>query len=178
MGLSAQKRSVLVALYRTLNKQQRSDQHKQIGKDRFEKRAPMNNPLHIILLGIAWLSFGLAIIGIFVPVLPTTPLLLLAGFLFGKYSPKAHARLTSSKAYRAYVVPFKEAGGMPIKDKVRMLVVSYAVLGVSAFLVRKIIVWVILGLVALFLLYLVLIRIPTVDAPQVIAARAKDTEQA
>ena len=39
--------------------------------------------------------------------------------------------------YRSYVVPFKEAGGMPVKAKMRMLIISLSVLAVSAALVQK-----------------------------------------
>lgn len=128
-----------------------------------EGESLMNPILRIILLGVAWLSFGLGIIGIFIPVLPTTPLILLATFLCAKCSPRCHRMITGSKVYKCYVVPFKEAGGMPIKAKVRMLAISYTVLGISAVLVRKPVVWIILGCVALFLLYLAFVHIPTVD---------------
>lgn len=123
----------------------------------------MNPVLRILLLGVAWLCFGLAVIGIFIPVLPTTPLLLLATFLFAKCSPRCHRFITSSKVYKRYVVPFKEAGGIPVKTKVRMLAISYAVLLISAVLVQKPLVWAILACVAIFLLYLVCIHIPTVE---------------
>ena len=124
----------------------------------------MPKVLKMLVLGFAWLCVALAVVGVFVPVLPTTPLLLLATFLFAKFSPRCHGIITSSKVYRAYVVPFKEAGGMPVKAKMRLLLVSYTVLAISAALVQKPFVWAILGAVALFLLWLVTFHIPTVGA--------------
>ncbi len=44
-----------------------------------------------------------------------------------------------------------------------MLVISFTVMGASAMLVQKPLVWAILSAVALFLLYLVLVRIPTIS---------------
>jgi uncharacterized membrane protein YbaN (DUF454 family) len=101
-------------------------------------------------------------VGIFVPVLPTTPLLLLATFLFANSSPRCHAWIQRTKAYKTYVVPFKEQGGIPLGQKVRIIVISFILLGISAFSVQLIYVWIVLILVALWLLYLMFIRIPTI----------------
>ena len=43
----------------------------------------------------AWLSFGLGVFGAFVPIIPTTPFMILAAFLFSKSSPKFHAWILS-----------------------------------------------------------------------------------
>lgn len=130
----------------------------------------------VLLLACAWLACGLGCIGVVVPVLPTTPLLLLATFLFAKSSPRLHAWMCSTKVYQTYVSAFKQAGGVPLSTKVRILLVSYALMGLSAWAVQKPLVWAILGCVALFLLGLLVFYIPTVKPQSVARIRGELTE--
>ena len=123
-----------------------------------------------IMLGCGWIAVFLGFVGIFIPVLPTTPFLLLAAFLFAKSSPRMSIWLQGTKAYKQYVEPFKSSGGIPFRTKVRALVISYTVLAISAILVRKWFVWLILAAVALFLFWLMMFRIPTIDEEKAKAA--------
>jgi uncharacterized membrane protein YbaN (DUF454 family) len=50
----------------------------------------MKYPLRAIFLIIGWIAFALGFVGIFLPLLPTTPFMLLAAFCFSKGSPKVH----------------------------------------------------------------------------------------
>jgi uncharacterized membrane protein YbaN (DUF454 family) len=118
----------------------------------------------VILLCCGWLAFVAGIVGVFVPVLPTTPFLLLATFLFANSSPRWHAWIQKTKVYQRYVVPFKEGGGIPLAQKIKLLLISFALMGISAWAAPKIYVWIILILVALWLLYLMFVRIPTIPA--------------
>ena len=61
----------------------------------------------------AWLVLGLGAVGVVVPILPTTPLVLLASALFAKSSPRFDAWLRTTRLYKSYVVPFRETGGRP-----------------------------------------------------------------
>lgn len=131
----------------------------------------MNRIVRYLMLAGAWTACIIGCIGVFVPVLPTTPLLLLATFLFAKSSPRCHAWIVSTKVYRTYVAAFKEAGGIPLAAKVRILAVSFTLMGLSAWFVQKPLVWGILGCVSLFLLYLMFVRIPTIGTERVQQAR-------
>jgi len=120
-----------------------------------------------LMLACAWICFALGCIGVFIPVLPTTPLLLLATFLFAKFSPRLNEWICGTKVYKTYVVAFKQAGGIPLGTKVRILAVSFTVMGISAWAVQKPLVWGILGAVSVFLLWLMFVHIPTVKPEQV-----------
>lgn len=114
-----------------------------------------------ILIGLGFLSLGIGVVGVFVPLLPTTEFVMLAAFLFSISSTRFHTWLLNTKVYNTYVRPFKEKGGLPVRAKATMLATSLAVLGVSAFFVRLWYVWVILGVCALAIAYMILIRTPT-----------------
>lgn len=116
-----------------------------------------------LLMGLGFVSFGLGMVGVFVPVLPTTPLLLLAAFLFSRSSARMDAWIKSTRIWKSYGQPFKDSGGIARRKKIHIVGVSYLLLGTSAFLVQKPIVWGILAAVALFLAWLMLFRIPTVE---------------
>lgn len=124
----------------------------------------------------AWIACIAGFIGVFIPVLPTTPFLLLATFLFAKSSPRCHAWIQSTSVYKKYVIPFKEDGGIPASVKVRILAVSFLVMGLSAFFVQRWYVWLVLGLVALWLLYLMCFKIPTVSPPKMELSGQEDAE--
>lgn len=130
-----------------------------------------------LLLAGGWIACALGCIGVILPVLPTTPFLLLATFLFAKSSPRLHAWIKQTKVYRVYVISFQEAGGLPIKTKARMLLISYAVLGVSAYFAPLWFVWVILAAVAVFLLYLVIVRIPTIPQEEFLLRQQKQQQE-
>ncbi|NPD30882.1 YbaN family protein [Eggerthellaceae bacterium zg-1084] len=126
----------------------------------------MNHVKRALMMTLGCLSLACGMVGIVVPVLPTTPFILLACFLFARSSQRLDAWMRTTKVYRTYALPFQEKRGIPLATKVRALTLSYAALGISAFFVRKPLVWAILAVVAAFLLWLFMFRLPTVPPPE------------
>lgn len=79
-----------------------------------------------ILLG--FLSLALGIIGIFVPLLPTTPFLLLTLFFFAKGSKRLEAWFLSTSVYQKHLKSFNERRAMSKKTKISILSLSTTML--------------------------------------------------
>ena len=74
--------------------------------------------MRILLLILGIISTSLALIGVFLPILPTTPLLLLSLFCFSKSSKKFENWLVNSKLYKDYLEDFIKDRSMPLKRKI------------------------------------------------------------
>lgn len=72
----------------------------------------------IFLLGVGLISLGLAIIGIFLPLIPTTPLLLLAATCFIRSSDRLYKWLITHKYLGPYIKNYREGKGIPLTAKI------------------------------------------------------------
>ena len=71
-----------------------------------------------ILIAIGFISLILGVIGIFVPLLPTTPFVLLAAACFAKSSPSFHAWLIHHPLAGPMIKNWHENGAIPKKVKI------------------------------------------------------------
>ncbi|MBE6287409.1 MAG: DUF454 domain-containing protein [Mediterranea massiliensis] len=71
--------------------------------------------LYIILGSIC---LGLGILGIFLPLLPTTPFLLLAAALYFRSSPRLYNWLLQHKHLGPYIRNFREHKAIPLRAKI------------------------------------------------------------
>lgn len=64
------------------------------------------------------IALALGVTGIFVPLLPTTPFLLLAAALYFRGSPRLYEWLLSRKRLGPYIRQFREDKAIPLRGKV------------------------------------------------------------
>ena len=77
--------------------------------------------MKVVLIILGFISMGIGIIGIVVPILPTTPFLLLASFFFAKGSKRFHDWFISTKIYKKYLESFVKSKAMTLKNKFTIL---------------------------------------------------------
>ena len=83
------------------------------------------------------LSLALGIMGVFLPVLPTTPFLLLSAALYMRSSQRLYDWLMSHKHLGAYIRNFREHKALPLRVKVVSVTMVWATLLYCAVFVAK-----------------------------------------
>lgn len=81
--------------------------------------------MKILLAILGGVAFGLGVVGIFVPLLPTTPFLLLAAALWVRSSPRLYAWLLSHRRLGSYIRNFRENRAIPLRAKVLSLALMW-----------------------------------------------------
>jgi len=118
-----------------------------------------------LILGFFFLL--IALIGIVIPVLPTTPLLLLSGAMFLRSSKKLYLWLTTHPVYGRYVDAYLRYKAVNPRSKVTAMILLWLSLGVSGYLVDYWWLRVLLLLIGIGVSYHVL-RLPTLT-PEMLA---------
>ncbi len=121
--------------------------------------------IHAFLFSVGCLSVALGVIGIFLPVMPTTPFLLLAAACFMRTSPKFYNWLVGHPKLGKYIVYYLEGRGIPFKAKVYTIGLMAISMGVTTYIVPVLAVKILLPLVGV-LVALYIVRQPTLDLSQ------------
>ncbi len=96
-------------------------------------------------LGSGVLMVALGTAGIFLPLLPTTPFLLLAAYLFARSSDRLHRWLLNHTHLGPYIHAFRNKTGLTRTQKVRLGLSFTVLMGVSLYVAPIVGVKVLLG---------------------------------
>lgn len=92
----------------------------------------MNALVRPALLALGTVSLGLGVVGMVLPVMPTTPFLLLAAYCFARSSERMHRWLVTHPRFGGYVAGFIYGGGVPRRAKRAALLTLWPAILISS----------------------------------------------
>jgi uncharacterized protein len=104
--------------------------------------------MKILLNIIGSIAVVLAILGIFLPLLPTTPFLLLASACYMRGSERMHRWLRNHRLFGEYLRNFEDNRALPLRAKIVTLVLLWASMAYSIFVVNKLLLRIMLLVIA------------------------------
>jgi hypothetical protein len=88
-------------------------------------------PLRVAMLAAGFLLVGLAALGVFLPLLPTTPFLLVAAACFARSSPRFYRALLGNRVFGPLIRDWREHRAVPRRAKLMAITAIVLVLGTS-----------------------------------------------
>ena len=116
---------------------------------------------------IGAIAVVLGLVGIFVPLLPTTPFLLLASACFARGSRRMHGWLLDNRLFGSYLRAYEEGRGIPPRAKVVALALLWVSMGFSISIVQPLPLRLMLGAIGLAV-SVYLVRLGPKPAPAVV----------
>lgn len=127
-------------------------------------------PKKIFWLVVASIFFIMGTVGTVLPVLPTVPCYLVTAFGFAQSSDRLHAWFEKSQLYKKHVLPYLEAGGLPVKGKASIIAIVTVQVGIPAFIFRdNMMVLFIIGAIYVAFLFCMLVIVKTVPPKEQLA---------
>lgn len=125
-----------------------------------------NQAFKIILVVCGTICVGLALLGVFLPILPTTPFLLLAAFFYARSSERFYAWLIGNRWSGPIIQNYREGRGLPLKQKILTIALLWLSIGYTVVFVTDTL-WLRIGLAGIATgVTINLIRKKTYKAPQ------------
>lgn len=123
--------------------------------------------MRIIYMTIGIISLVLGSIGIFLPILPTTPFLLLSAYCFSKSSKRVHEWFINSKIYKNHLESFVENRSMTIKTKFSILAFASFMLAFPLYFSKNIFLKLFILFLYIFKYYYFIFKIGTIKEEQI-----------
>ncbi len=90
-----------------------------------------STPLRLVAMAAGWISLILGIIGIFLPLLPTTPFVLLSAYCFSKSSPRLHHWLIHQPRLGPMIQNWEQQGSISQNAKVTATILMVGLFSLS-----------------------------------------------
>ena len=119
--------------------------------------------LRIICIILGFICLGIGVLGIILPILPTTPFLLLTSFFFMKGSKRFNDWFLSSKIYKKYLENFSKNKVMTIYGELTLLSFVSLMIIMTMFIVNNLTVSIILMILVILKYTYFIFKIKTVD---------------
>lgn len=119
--------------------------------------------MKIIYLMIGILATGLGAIGVILPVLPTTPFLLLAAYCFAKGSKRINDWFLSTNLYQKHLDCFVKERAMTLKTKVMILSFASSMLLIAMYFMNHLYLRIFIVCLIVFKYYYFIFRIKTIS---------------
>jgi hypothetical protein len=117
--------------------------------------------MKLLLLFFGICSLAVGVIGIILPILPTTPFLLLALYFFTQSSKRLEEWFLKTKIYHKYLSDFHQNQSMTKRHKITVLLLSDGMILISFLLTDSIIVRVALVLIEIIKYWYFITKIKT-----------------
>ena len=119
----------------------------------------------ILFIVAGTICLGLGAVGIILPLLPTTPFILLSAACYMRGSHRMYQWLLNNKWFGKYIRNYREGKGIPLRGKISALVLLWATISYTAiFMINIDVIRLTLFIVAA-IVSTHLIRLPTLEKP-------------
>ncbi|RHW41459.1 DUF454 domain-containing protein [Neobacillus notoginsengisoli] len=122
----------------------------------------VRKPLRLLFVVAGFLSLGIGIIGIVLPIIPTTPLLLLASYCFMRGSERFERWFKGSKLYKKHLEEFVRKGGMTLRQKLTILLLADFMIAIPFIMIDRWILRLVLVAAIIYKYYYFFAKIKTV----------------
>ena len=117
--------------------------------------------VRLALLVGGTICVALGLIGAFVPILPTTPFLLLAAACYARSSPRAYHWLLNNRVFGKYLRDYRDGRGLSSLVKVIVITLLWLTIGYSAWVFIPVLAGKVLVMLVAIGVTIHLLRIPT-----------------
>ncbi|MCM3693663.1 YbaN family protein [Neobacillus niacini] len=126
----------------------------------------MSKIVKLLYIIIGFIALGLGVLGLILPVLPTTPLLLLASYCFVKGSERFEIWFKGTTLYKRHLETFVKERSMTLKQKLTILLFADVMIAIPFFILDSLIIRVMLVLIVIYKYYYFINKIKTIrEAP-------------